>query len=141
MEKYETFSTTADVGIRIVGEGFYGLYRSAVKGINLLYFGEEIIQDLQSSIRVEAYPYEFYGDACENVLVNLLGEIVFLLQAQNKATMGIDIKEADDTFIKADLLTIPCQREPEIEIKSVTYHNLHVEDRDGGKAAEVIFDV
>ena len=41
MEKYKTFSTTADVGISIQGIGYEGLFRNALKGLNLLYFGEK----------------------------------------------------------------------------------------------------
>ncbi len=40
MEKFETFSTTADVGVKIQGKGFSGLFISAVKGLNLLLFGD-----------------------------------------------------------------------------------------------------
>jgi SHS2 domain-containing protein len=137
-EKFETFATTADVGIRIQGRGYDGLFSSALHGLNLLYFGEI---KKPEPINASHYPFEFHGDSCENVLVNFLAEIVYLLQTENRLTTGITIKEAGETFIKADLLTIACSLEPEMEIKSVTYHNLQVTDKNGIKSAEVVFDV
>lgn len=142
MENYETFSTTADVGIRIRGKGYDGLFQNAVKALNLLYF-DDSAEDIGTPRDVPAhrYPFEFHGDGCENVLVNFLSETVYLLQVENKITTGIEIHEASETHIKADLFTIPCDLEPELEIKSVTYHNLSVNDTNGVKSAEVIFDI
>ena len=139
MVKYETFSTTADVGIRIQGYGYNGLFQGAVKGLNLLYFGDHAAAAVKGS--PEVHPFEFHGDSPENILVNLLSEIVYLLQTKDRITTGIDVKEAGETHVKADLLTIPCRLEPEMEIKSVTYHNLEVKDNNGVKSAEIIFDV
>jgi len=140
MKKYETFSTTADVGIRIQGSGFESLLQNAVKGLNLLYFGESGDKPHRSSDS-NRYPFEFHGDSRENILVNLLAEIVFLLQNENKITAGIDSKEVNEIYLKADLLTIPADMEPEIEIKSVTYHNLKIKEENGILSTEVIFDI
>ena len=142
METVDTFSTTADVGIRIHGYGYSGLFQSAIKGLNLLYFSDwdnEWVPTAPASY--QRFPFEYHGDSCENILVNLLSEAIYLLQTENKITAGIDVKEVSETYINADLLTIPCTREPELEIKSVTYHNLKVQDRNGVKYAEIIFDV
>ena len=139
MENYETFSTTADVGIRIQGEGYQGLFRSAVKGLNSLYFDEQRKDTVHYT--PGSHPFEFHGDSCENLLVNLLSEIIYLLQMENKITINIHVEEASETYVKAGLLTIPCDLEPGMEIKSVTYHNLKVKDKNGIKSAEVIFDV
>jgi len=139
MEKHETFSTTADVGIRIQGKGYKGLFQSAVKGLNSLYFDNQ--HKNKTHRTQESHPFEFQGDSCENVLVNLLSEIIYLLQMENKITIDIHVEEINETYVKAELLTIPCDLEPEMEIKSVTYHNLKVKDKNGIKSAEVIFDV
>lgn len=140
MEKYETFSTTADVGIRIQGNGYEGLFHSAVKGLNLVLFGEHG-QDFDKNSDIHPHLFEFHGDSCENILVNLLAEILYLLQVENKMTVDISIAGVDETYLKADLITVPLQREPDIEIKSVTYHNLHVREKNGIKWTEVIFDI
>jgi SHS2 domain-containing protein len=138
MEKYETFSTTADVGVRIQGSGYEEFLQSAVKGLNLLYFDDHTFS---SSISPSVYPFEFHGDSLENILVNLLSEIVFLLQNENKITMGIKINEVNETFLNVDLLTIPADKEPNLEIKSVTYHNLKINRKNNIFSTAVIFDI
>ncbi|UCH94392.1 MAG: archease [Candidatus Aminicenantes bacterium] len=138
MKKYETFSTTADVGLRIRGSGYQDLYQSAVKGLKVLLFEEP---PSAPSCQPCKYPFEFHGDSPENVLVNLLSEIVFLLQDKNKITIDIKIKKVNDTYLKADLLTIPANRQAEMEIKSVTYHNLKINRKNHMLSTEVIFDI
>ncbi|MCU0286169.1 MAG: archease [Acidobacteria bacterium] len=142
METSDTFSTTADVGIRIHGYGYTGLFQSAIKGLNLVYFSDwDDDWEPKAPAPVQRLAFEYYGDSCENILVNLLSEAIYLLQKEKKITAGIDVKEAGETHLKADLLTIPCTIQPELEIKSVTYHNLKVIDKNGIKYAEIIFDV
>jgi SHS2 domain-containing protein len=142
MDEYETFSTTADVGIRIRGSGYAGLFKSAVKALNLLYFDDMVDRiGMRDESPVQHHHFNFCGDSIENVLVNFLSEAVYLLQVENKITRGIVVIEAGEDHLKADLLTIPRGLEPGLEIKSVTYHNLKVNDVEGMKSAEVIFDV
>ena len=139
MNHFETFSTTADVGIRIKGRDYAALFESSVKGLNLLFFGDRAAEI--SAENSKPYPYEYEGDSAENVLVNLLSEIVFLFQCRGKATADIRIIEAADNNIKAELMLIETGMDAELEIKSVTYHNLKVVDLDGGKYAEIVFDI
>ncbi len=139
METFETFSTTADVGIRIQGKGYKGLFTSALKGLNLLLFGDETGNLTAAGSR--PHRFEFKGDSAENILVNLLSEILFLLQSQNKITVGIDIVKAEETRLVADLLLNEAKQAPEVEIKSVTYHNLKINEKKGIKSADIIFDI
>ncbi len=142
MDIYETFSTTADVGVRIQGKGYDGLFQNAVKALNLLYFDDTAKRIVTpEDAQVYRYPFEFHGDGCENVLVNFLSEMVYLLQVENKITTGIEVLETSETHINAELFTIPCDLEPELEIKSVTYHNLEVTETNGFKSAKIIFDI
>ena len=137
MDAYETFSTTADVGIRIRGRGYEELFQNALKGLNLLTLGCQP----PGSGSTALYPFEFHGDGPENILVNLLSEILFLQQYQNKITTGIKFKEISGTYLKADLLTIPAEGAVELEIKSVTYHNLKLHRKNGLLSTEIIFDI
>jgi SHS2 domain-containing protein len=138
MADFETFSTTADVGIRIKGDSYKSLYQNAVKGLNLLYFGQPLEI---STATTHIQSFEFNGDSCENILVNLLSEVVFLLQNKFLLTIDIYIKKAEETYLQADLITIVSNQQPDMEIKSVTYHNLEVKDQDGTKSTEIVFDI
>ena len=137
MDAYETFSTTADVGIRIRGRGYEELFQNALKGLNLLALGHQPYCPGLPTV----YPFEYHGDSLENLLVNLLSEILFLQQNQCRVTTGITFNEINDTYLKADLLTIPSGREPELEVKSVTYHNLKINKNNNILSTEVIFDI
>lgn len=137
MEHYETFSTTADVGIYISGNNYSELYNSAIKGLNLLYFDEFL--DTQESITKTDFFYE--GDSLENILVNLLTEVFYLIQYERKYISGITINKADDHLLDGFLHVSELDREPGIEIKSVTYHNLHVLKENNTLSTGIIFDV
>lgn len=139
METFEVFSTTADVGIRIQGEGYSGLYKSAIKGVNLMLFGNKAGDLVGPGIHI--HPFDFKGDSAENVLVNLLSEVVFLLQSRGRITTGMEIKKISEDYLQADLWLREARIEPDMEIKSVTYHNLKIIGQDGIKSTEVIFDI
>ena len=146
MEYYETFSTTADVGIRIAGRGYEGLLLSAIKGLNLLLFGHQpsptsTPEAPDAPDAPDVYPFEFHGDSFENVLVNLLSEILFLLQNRMQLTVSLKINEVNETYLNAELLTTPAPEEPEVEIKSVTYHNLKIKRNNDTLATDIIFDI
>ena len=138
---YAIFSTTADVGIRIRGKTYEELYENGVKGLNALVFGKE--EKESPPVDAVGFPFQYEGDSCENVLVNLLAEVVFLVYNREKITEGIEIKTAGKNFLKARLLlrSLGPDQMPEIEIKSVTYHNLKVVEEKGIKSAEIVFDV
>jgi len=137
MEKYEIFSTTADVGVDISGSGYKELLNSAVKGLNLLLFGKQPPPTPQPGI----YPFEFHGDSFENVLVNLLSEILFLLQTRMLVTFEIETKEVSETYLNANFHTAPVHKEPEMEIKSVTYHNLKIDRSNRNLSTQIVFDI
>ncbi len=136
---FETFSTTADVGIRIRGTGFTEFYNCAVKGLNALYYNGHLPEEDDHPL--EIIPYEYHGDGCENILVNFLSEVVFLMQNRQKLTHAVRVINAGEMYLSAELLTVPSPSGAELEIKSVTYHNLKVEDQNGVKTASIVFDI
>lgn len=140
MIKYETFSTTADVGIRVSGNGYTEFFQAAIRGLNLLYFSDpfEPVKSFPASL---VYPFEYEGDSLANILVNFLSEIVFLVQYKQQTIIDVDLHVINETHLSCSLLNIPSPGQPELEIKSVTYHNLEVVEKDGILSTEVIFDV
>ena len=139
MKECETFSTTADVGIRIRGRTYKDFFKNAIKGLNLLIFDNESSSQIYNSPII--YPFDFKGDGLENVLVNFLSEVIFLLYSRNRMTVDINFEEVSKNHLKADLVTFDFNLEPGIEIKSVTYHNFKVIEEKGIKYAEIIFDI
>lgn len=60
---------------------------------------------------------------------------------KKKRVLGIDAVYADGCRLEARLRLAPCRSVPQVDIKSVTYHNLHVREHDGMKSAAIVFDV
>jgi SHS2 domain-containing protein len=137
MKKYETFATTADVGIRFRGRDFAQLYENAVAGLNALLFGKKSALPAES----ESCHFSFKGDSVENVLVNLLAEVLSLAYQKKRRVAAMACSRADGYFLDADLHLAAMKGEPELDIKAVTYHKLSVVEKNGMKQAAVIFDI
>jgi SHS2 domain-containing protein len=137
MKKYETFATTADVGIRFCGLDFADLYENAVAGLNLLLFGKNIELPAEKG----SCHFSFQGDSVENVLVNLLAEVLLLAYQKKRRVLSLVCNHAGSCFLDADLRLAEIKGEPEHDIKGVTYHNLHVVEKYGIKNATMIFDI
>ena len=139
MKGYEIFSTTADVGLKIRGKTHETLYENAVKGFFRLVTGQGVESGCHKTSGV--HHFDFRGDSCENVLVNLLSEIIFLIDSSKSIVTGIDIEHASEKMLRADLFVHALQNPPELDIKSVTYHNLQVMEYGGEKSAAIVFDI
>ncbi len=137
MKNYETFATTADIGIRFCGHDFVDLYENAVHGLNLLLFGKN------SKLPAEkgSCHFSFQGDSVENVLVNLLAEVLLLAYQKKRRVLSIVFNNAGSCCLDADLRLAEIKGEAEIDIKGVTYHNLHVVEKYGIKNVAVVFDI
>jgi len=137
MKKYETFATTADVGIRFCGRNFAEFYENAVSGLNVLLFGKN--RKIPSN--GESFHFMRHGDSVENLLVNLLAEVLSLAYQKKQRVLAMVCHHADGHFLDMDLHLAEFKGEPELDIKAVTYHNLRVVEKDGIKKAAIIFDI
>jgi len=137
MRNYETFSTTADTGIRFMGRDFRELYGNALRGLNLLLFGA----NLRSTSGCDSAPFAFRGDGPENVLVNFLSEALAQVYGRQRRVAAAVFRRASRSAIDVRLLLAPCRRPPKVDIKSVTYHNLRVEKKNGVMRVAIVFDI
>jgi SHS2 domain-containing protein len=137
MRNYETFSTTADTGIKFRGWDFSELYENALRGLNLLLFGSRRRQEGGE----ELSHFRYRGDGPENVLVNFLAEVLSQAYQGKKRVVALDFIRADGCRLEARLHLAPCRSMPKVDIKSVTYHNLRVLEKNGMKSAAVVFDI
>jgi len=137
MRNYETFSTTADSGIRFRGRGFRELYNNALRGLNLLLFGRNPRRRPAS----EFTSFRFHGDGPENVLVNWLAAVLALAFQEGKTVIAVDFSRADGKRLEARLHLAPSRTAPRVEVKSTTYHGLRVREKNGRLQAAIVFDV
>ena len=138
---YETFATTADVGIRAFGDDWASLYRNAVLGCGELIFGPQPAAAGTSAAASAAKRLRITGDSGENVLVKLLGEVMHLVYQKRRCVVGLRVRHADERGLAAEILHAPWPQPPALEIKSVTYHDLKVREEAGRKRVDLLLDV
>ena len=137
MRNYETFSTTADSVIRVRGRDFRELYGNALRGLNLLLFG----RNPRRGVGAGSVAFRFHGDGPENIRVNFLAAVLELAYRDGKKVSAVDFRRADKRWLEARLRLAPRRGSPRIEVKSVTYHNLRVVEKNGVLRAAIVFDV
>ncbi len=140
MERFVIISTTADVGLKIKGQNQRDFYKSALLGLNALLFDTANIK-IPGPANPHRYPINFIGDSLENLLVKLLDEILFITYTKKKQVMDMQIKKNSHQLLQADLLLIDPICPPLLEIKSTTYHNLRIENKEGMLSGTIIFDI
>jgi len=131
----------ADAGIRFKGRDFPELYANALRGLNVLLFGSNRRPPRGGVRGGRRFPFRFRGDGPENVLVNLLSEVLFQVYHRKRRVASVFVRRAGRDLVDADLLLVPFRRPPRMEAKSVTYHNLRVEEEGGELSAAVVLDV
>lgn len=135
MRRFDRFATTADVGLRVRGRDLNEFYGNAVAGLSHLLFGPLLIRAADERTR-----FDYRGDGAENVLVNLLAAALELTWRRHAVT-GLEIASASECSLHGTLRHRLWPRPPQLEIKSVTYHNLQLQFRAGIWHAAVVFDI
>lgn len=139
MKRYEQIEHTADLKIRAYGESLPELFENAAAGmLEAIAVVDTIDEVLKIKIEVEA-------DALEDLLVAWLSEIHFHHEVQEVLFKRAQVVQFDEDkiigFAYGEAIN-PDKHEILTEIKSVTYHQLEVEEWDDGMwAAQVIFDL
>ncbi|MDR3550342.1 MAG: archease, partial [Candidatus Babeliales bacterium] len=77
----------------------------------------------------------------ESLLVDFLSELLYLSDVNNEAYLAADIHQLTDTYIKATVYGVKITGFQVVEIKAVTYHDLHITDVDGVWQADIVFDI
>jgi len=139
MKRYEQIDHTADLNIRAYGESAPELFENAALGML------EAIAAVDSIDEVVKIKIEVEADALEDLLVAWLSEIHFQHEVQEVLFKRTEVVQFDEDriigFAYGEKIN-PDKHEIFTEIKSVTYHQLEVEEWDDGTwEAQVIFDL
>ncbi|MEQ9619476.1 MAG: archease [Deltaproteobacteria bacterium] len=135
---FKILDHTADIRVGISGKTFEELLKSAALGLMSL------ITDRESVEAAEKIGFEVEGENGEEILIRMLGEILYLHQAEKKVFRDIDIKLIATNKLQAVLhgeKTDPRRHELELDIKAATYHNLKIVGANDRLMAEVVFDI
>jgi len=135
---YTTFNHTADLGVEIYGRDRYQLFSNA--GLTLF----DLIGGTGAIEEKTALPVTVEGTGYEDLMVNWLGELLYLHQVKGYLLSAFIIRELDECLLKATVRGehFDARRHELLrEIKAVTYHQLKIEQGQAGWTARIVFDI
>ncbi|SPD72761.1 conserved hypothetical protein [uncultured Desulfobacterium sp.] len=129
---------TADLGIMVRGSDIKDLFEKA--GLALI----QIMINPGPDRANKSIQLSLEGNDPAELMVNWLGEILYLFDGEKEIVTGIIINSISPTYIDATLKTVsfdPEHHDIICEIKAVTYHQIEVAKKDDYWEARVIFDL
>jgi SHS2 domain-containing protein len=138
MNCFRLLEHTADMGIAAEGESLAALYVQAALGLRQIVTACSDIEP-----RTE-FPVEVQGEDREELMVNWLSELLFLLESRRLLPAAFEIDTPGDCRLRARVAGEefdPDRHYLEREIKAVTYHRIEVEPTATGWRAQVYVDL
>ncbi len=139
MRPYEYLEHTADMGLLVRGKTLPDLLKNAAQGLF------ETIAVVDTVDETNLMEIRLTAESVEDLFVAWLDELIFQHETKEIFFKRADIKECSETEISATVYGEPAnfdKHEVYTEIKSVTYHQLRVDQKnDGSWFAQVIFDL
>jgi len=138
MERYRVFDHTADLGIEVFGRDEKELFSNAAFAIF------DLIVDLGGVNASEVREVVANGSDREDLLVNFLREILYMINGERLLLKDFSVLELDSHHIAGEVKGEPFDSERhsiKMEIKAVTYHQVAVRETKDGWRARMIFDV
>ena len=139
MESYEYLDHTGDLGVHAYGDTLSALFTNAARAML------EAMVASDSVDAVKQIPIEVTAESLEDLMVAWLDEHIFKHEVEEICFQRVEILQMTNTKLSAIGYGEPPDLKKHLvytEIKSVTYHQLIVEQRpDGSWFAQVIFDL
>lgn len=132
------FEHQADVGLEIDAADGPSLFAEA----GLAYFS--LVCDLEQVRERERYEISGQASAVEELLVDWLNDLVFLVEGEGAVCRRIELPEWSETAYRAELHGEPADPDRHgirSVVKAATYHGVAVERDERGWHARVILDV
>jgi SHS2 domain-containing protein len=129
---------TADLGIKVFANDLETLFEEAARSMI------HVMMEAPAAERTSAMKLQVTGQDLADLMVRWLGEILYLVQAEN--TVVAEPKVVSVSPVRLDAIINTVSFDPNIhemiyEIKAVTYHQIEVAQRRGRWEARIIFDV
>jgi SHS2 domain-containing protein len=124
--------------MQVRGPDLVGLFEEAVRSIIYMMMGTptaEKTDEIKLHVRAQDLP---------DLMVRWLGEILYLLQGEEKVVTRVKIDSLSPVHLEATLKTAPFdphRHEILREIKGVTYHQIDVARKNDHWEARIIFDL
>lgn len=143
---FEILPHTADLKIRVYGATLSELFRHALIGM-FQSIGPRSDVCVRAGERVECkklpveHTVEVQSHDVESLLVDFLSQVLYLSDVHNEAYLDADIHELNNNQIRATIKGVPITGFDNVEIKSVTYHDLRIQQIDGVWQTDIVFDI
>ena len=139
MKPYEYLEHTADMGLLVRGQSLSELLKNAAQGLF------ETIAVVDTVDETESIEIQLTAESVEELFVAWLDELIFRHETEEIFFKRANIHRCSETEMFATVYGESVnfdKHEVYTEIKSVTYHQLKVEQKpDGSWHAQVIFDL
>jgi SHS2 domain-containing protein len=125
--KYEFIEHTADIGIKAYGKTVDESFANAALGMF------NVMTDVSKVEPVGEYEVKVKSDNMENLLVDWLGELLFLHETQDVLLSEFDVKIDGlslDAKVRGEALDRK-KHELKDDVKAITYHMLEVNQEEG----------
>jgi len=126
---------TADVGFRAAGGSFEEALDAAVRGLATIEVGDPLPEPTSERTAT------FEGDDDEALVVALLEECLYLVDAEQWLACGAAVRCGDDRRCEAVLQGADLPEDAELHVKAITWHGLSVERSDGETVITVFLDI
>ncbi|MEW6096001.1 MAG: archease [bacterium] len=139
MKRFEIFEHTADIGIIAYGKTLKQAFANTAYGMFSI-----LIANLNQVETPKTVQIEVSGNDLEEILVAFLSELLYNHTVGNLILKKFSVKEIGATSLKAKAsgeMYDPNRHELLREIKTVTYHQLKIEEKEGYFRIQVIFDI
>lgn len=138
VKRYQIIEHTADIGIKAYGQDLKELFVNAAVGMFDIIVGpRRAAQGAKQKLEIQKQ-----AEDRENLLVEWLGELLFLFSTKDIVFESFEIEKLDEKHIKAVVIAGSLENyKIETEIKAVTYHMIEVKQEEGVWEAVVIFDI
>ena len=138
MKRYEQFSHTADIGVRVFGKDLKELFENAAFAMF------DIIADLEniSGDLLETFCLEAANN--EELLITWLDELLYTFYTKKLIFFKFQVDRIDGNRMTATAYARPIdanRNRLKTEIKAATYSDLAIRDTGNGYEVEIIFDV
>ena len=139
MEKrYEQFSHTADIGVRVFGKTLKELFENAAFAMF------DILADLEGLKGEITQDFELTASNHEELLISWLDELLYNFYAKNIIFYKFEVTELSEDIIRAKAFgrsVSENRNRLKTEIKAATYYNLKIIKKDDYYEVDIIFDV
>lgn len=137
-KRFDILDHTADIGLVIYGEDLETLFENA--GVAFFH----LITDLKKVRQREERRIELPGESLERLMVDWLNELLYLHEVENLLFKHFRVESVGENGLRAVAKGEFFQEETHViytGVKAVTYHQIQVQQKDGGWRAQVILDL